>query len=191
MFFRTSLDGAIEMISPSATQFGYAPNELVGRNVTNLYADPAQRRGVIAALLDKGAVSDYPLDLRAKGGEGGIAGLRVLVAEDNRVNQLVAGVMLERFRCHVDTAASGLEAVEALERIGACGRPRRRTRTPGAGGTRKTRAVVRRFPAGRSPDSSCTCGTARRNGAPIKTPLAGCALFRRDETAALPRARCL
>ena len=43
--------------------------------------------------------------------------MRVLVVEDNAVNQKVAARMLERLECRVDVAANGLEALEALERI--------------------------------------------------------------------------
>ena len=42
---------------------------------------------------------------------------RVLVAEDNQVNQRVAVRMLERLRYRADVAANGLEAVEAVSRI--------------------------------------------------------------------------
>jgi signal transduction histidine kinase/ActR/RegA family two-component response regulator len=42
------------------------------------------------------------------------AGLHVLVAEDNRVNQLVIRKVLERFGCKVTIAANGAEAIDRL-----------------------------------------------------------------------------
>ena len=44
-------------------------------------------------------------------------GLRVLVAEDNRISQTITLKMLERLGCHADAVANGSEALEALARI--------------------------------------------------------------------------
>jgi CheY-like chemotaxis protein len=43
--------------------------------------------------------------------------IRVLVAEDNSVNQLVAVRLLERLGCRVDVAANGAEAVQMATRL--------------------------------------------------------------------------
>ena len=45
-----------------------------------------------------------------------LARLRILVAEDNVVNQKVALGVLERFGCRPDVASNGLETVEAVQR---------------------------------------------------------------------------
>jgi signal transduction histidine kinase/CheY-like chemotaxis protein/HPt (histidine-containing phosphotransfer) domain-containing protein len=42
---------------------------------------------------------------------------RILIVEDNTVNQLVAKTMLKKFGYHTDVAANGLEALKALEII--------------------------------------------------------------------------
>jgi signal transduction histidine kinase/CheY-like chemotaxis protein len=42
---------------------------------------------------------------------------RILVVEDNVVNQRMAMMMLEKLGCRVDVAANGLEAVEMVERL--------------------------------------------------------------------------
>jgi CheY-like chemotaxis protein len=52
----------------------------------------------------------------SEGEEKAAPGARILVAEDNPVNQKVAVRMLERPGYRADVAADGLEAVEALSR---------------------------------------------------------------------------
>ena len=62
----------------------------------------AAAAGMVAPTID-------PLAKAALG-----AGMRVLVAEDNKVNQVVVKQMLEKLGCRVDAVANGLEAVEAV-----------------------------------------------------------------------------
>lgn len=48
--------------------------------------------------------------------EGSLAGIRVLLAEDNIVNQRIVVKLLQRLGCSVDSAANGAEALESLRR---------------------------------------------------------------------------
>ena len=47
-------------------------------------------------------------------GEGGLARIRVLLVEDNVINQKVAARLLEKLGCRVDVAANGREALEMV-----------------------------------------------------------------------------
>jgi CheY-like chemotaxis protein len=58
-----------------------------------------------------------PVEHRAKAGEPRQHVARVLLAEDNPVNQMVAVKMLERLGCRVDVAGDGEEAVTMSERF--------------------------------------------------------------------------
>jgi CheY-like chemotaxis protein len=48
----------------------------------------------------------------------GVAGLSILVAEDNVLNQAVARAILEAMGCRIDVANDGVEALEMLQRGG-------------------------------------------------------------------------
>lgn len=53
----------------------------------------------------------------ARTGPAALARARILVVEDNPVNQLVAAEMLKRLGLHADVAGDGAEALAALERL--------------------------------------------------------------------------
>jgi len=72
-------------------------------------------RAVLAALgRPAERAGDAPEVAAAPGFKPLSERLRVLLAEDNRVNRLVAERMLQRFGCEVDSATTGREAVEAV-----------------------------------------------------------------------------
>ncbi len=81
---------------------------------------PLRRASLAARLVDSipgpRARAQPAHDERAE--PGSARGLRVLLAEDNPVNALLARALLVREGCHVDRAVSGEEALEACDRGG-------------------------------------------------------------------------
>ncbi len=65
--------------------------------------------GVTAALAARSPVVQDP-----SGNRNALSALRVLVAEDNEANQMVASIMLGKLGCKVDIVANGSDALEAL-----------------------------------------------------------------------------
>lgn len=69
VYYRTDLEGKITTISPSIkARAGYEPSELIGRNVSEVYADPANRNAFMTQLMKQGSVLNYELNLLCKDG---------------------------------------------------------------------------------------------------------------------------
>jgi len=69
IYYQTDLEGNIKLVSPSIlARAAYTPEELIGRPVTDVYANPSDREPFIQLLMKQGFVRDYELDLKAKDG---------------------------------------------------------------------------------------------------------------------------
>jgi len=67
VYYETSPDGIILEISPSIENFSkYKHEELIGKSIYDVYADPEETSKVIKEVLAKGKVSDYEINLRDK-----------------------------------------------------------------------------------------------------------------------------
>ncbi len=70
LYYRADLNGTILELSPSVYQLsGYKPEELVGRSVTQVYANIEERNRMIKILVKKGYVNDFENLLIHKNGE--------------------------------------------------------------------------------------------------------------------------
>ena len=67
--FVNLVDGTITDINQACEElFGYMRNELVGKNIIELYADPADRPRFRHAMEEAGFVTDYPIRFKKKDG---------------------------------------------------------------------------------------------------------------------------
>ena len=102
------------------TSASSSPRKGSCERVSAYLTKPVREAELLDTMASVLAVGDTPAveptaprpDPAAAGG-----GLRVLVAEDNPVNQKVAAAMLKRLGYRVDVVANGTEAVDALERV--------------------------------------------------------------------------
>lgn len=67
IYFEAGLDGTIRFVSPSVKNVsGYTPEELVGRNMQDIYVNPEVRENYINILTENGFIKDYELELYDK-----------------------------------------------------------------------------------------------------------------------------
>ena len=78
---------------------------------------PEQLHNVLASTLFSTTSSNTPETTEPISQNEEFASKRILLAEDNRINQQVAIKMLARMGLHADTVANGLEVIHALEHI--------------------------------------------------------------------------
>jgi PAS domain S-box-containing protein len=120
---------------------------------------PLRRRALreaLAGLLGATADAGQPVPTAAAPTPAPtVAGLRVLLAEDNEVNQMVAEHMLAALGCEVAIVGDGQQALEAVQAAAEAGRPHEvvlmDVQMPVLDGLQATRALVRGWPAQHRP----------------------------------------
>jgi signal transduction histidine kinase/CheY-like chemotaxis protein len=129
----------------------HLPEGLIAANI-NKPIKQARLHGVVHELLVERAVDPArPHVERAVEQSGAdFSHLRVLVAEDNSVNQMVIRAMLERLGCRPDLVGDGLEAIDSLGRR-SYDLVLMDLHMPVMGGLDATRQIVRTWPTGQRP----------------------------------------
>jgi PAS domain S-box-containing protein len=65
VYYRTDIEGKIVEVSPSIEHYiGIKPEQLIGRNASDFYADPMARQKMLQALQKTGKIQDYSLELK-------------------------------------------------------------------------------------------------------------------------------
>jgi signal transduction histidine kinase/CheY-like chemotaxis protein len=108
----------ILLLVPAGRPDGQAPAE--SRSYAAVLSKPARRSQLLEALIrivtgPRLLAPAPPVPSTAAAPLGALLGCRVLLAEDNRVNQRVALSLMQRMGVRADAVANGAEALAALE----------------------------------------------------------------------------
>ncbi len=123
VYFRSHLDGTLEFISPSIKQVaGYDPQEVIGRNVLEFYADADIRKNFLAELKTRGKVKNFELVFRKKDGSPifVLANAHIMF-DDKGVPYGIEGILRDytrrrEERRHLERVVSTLEAITTSAR---------------------------------------------------------------------------
>ncbi|NOH04054.1 MAG: PAS domain S-box protein [Chloroflexi bacterium] len=70
VIYETDYHGILTNVSPSITRYiDYRPEELIGRHVKELFADPGDYEALDAEVTSKGILRDYEIHIKGKNGE--------------------------------------------------------------------------------------------------------------------------
>ncbi|MFT5581275.1 MAG: PAS domain S-box-containing protein [Psychromonas sp.] len=69
VYFHSDIEGVQLVLSPSVEKIiGFKPEELIGTNVCDIYANPNDRKKYIKTILEKGSITDYEVSIICKDG---------------------------------------------------------------------------------------------------------------------------
>ncbi len=84
VYYEAEIDGTILEVSPSIEKLSqYKRQELIGKSLYDIYADPKERDELVKLILDQGKVDDYEIYLKDKDGSQRICSLNTLLKRDN------------------------------------------------------------------------------------------------------------
>jgi PAS domain S-box-containing protein len=87
VYYEVTLDGVVLEVSPSIEQVaGYKREEIIGKSLSDVYADPKKRDEFIKELLTNGTVTDYEVLLKDKSGNQGYCSITARLASDKHGN---------------------------------------------------------------------------------------------------------
>ncbi len=140
VYYETSPDGIILEISPSIENISkYKHEELIGKSLYDIYADPEETSRVIKEILAKGRVNDYEINLRDKDNsqfylyfpvtrdsiveEKSLipvedymgTGQTILIVDDVRDQRELASSMLTKLGYSAKAVSSGEDAIDYLK----------------------------------------------------------------------------
>ena len=70
VYYRADNEGTLVDVSPSVRRYSeYSHSELIGKNIEQLYADPADRIELLKHVMENGAITDYEIALKSKKGK--------------------------------------------------------------------------------------------------------------------------
>ncbi len=88
IYYRVDKSGLIEVISPAVTKYGYQQDELIGKEVTELFVKPEERSKILEAYALRGCINDFEFSVKSK------AGAEIVVSLSARALQNVQGERL-------------------------------------------------------------------------------------------------
>jgi len=85
IYYRTNIEGELEVVSPSCFPLtGYNQEELIGRSLTEFYADPSRRKELMNRLAQNGKVNDFEAVMVHKDGRKRVASITSKIIYDNK-----------------------------------------------------------------------------------------------------------
>jgi signal transduction histidine kinase/ligand-binding sensor domain-containing protein/DNA-binding response OmpR family regulator len=146
-----SAGGAVipAVVLESLAGHGVVRGEVAGTSPAVVVSKPVKRASLVTALV-RLETGEAAADGASRGRDAERKDLRILVAEDNLVNQKIAQLMLQKLGYRADVVSDGIEAVHAVERQ-SYDVVLMDLRMPEMDGLEATRAILRRSPRGARP----------------------------------------